>query len=128
MKQRDDYGASANDYFDACYETVKPLALDLRSLVLKTVPKVIEVIKWGVPVYLLPNEKMWFCSIRAAKDHVTLQFGIVGVSLDDPQGLLEGTGKKLRHLKIRTKSGLKLRSLKTWIRQAASHRVGKRKN
>ena len=29
-----------------------------------------------------------------------------GASLDDPAGLLEGTGKVHRHVKIRTESGL----------------------
>lgn len=46
MKQRVDYGRQANDYFDSIPATLKPLALELRSLILETVPHASEVIKW----------------------------------------------------------------------------------
>ena len=41
-----------------------------------------------------------FCYIGAFSEHVNLGF-YYGAHLPDPQGLLEGTGKKLRHIKVR---------------------------
>jgi hypothetical protein len=35
------------------------------------------------------------------KTHVNLQFAD-GVDLDDPDGLVEGTGKRIRHVKFRS--------------------------
>jgi len=40
------------------------------------------------------------------KSHVNLGF-YHGASLNDPAGLLEGTGKKLRHVKVRNMSEAK---------------------
>ena len=118
MEQRADFGSQADDYFEAIDARLKPLALELRSLVRETIPNASEVIKWGMPVYLL-HGKMWFCSIRAGKDYVALQFGEIGTRLDDPDGLLEGTGKNLRHVKIRSKDEIRRELFAAWIRQAA---------
>lgn len=122
MKQRVDYGRQANDYFDSIPATLKPLALELRSLILETVPHASEVIKWGVPVYELEGVKMWFCSLRAGKEYIALQFGSSSTSLDDPKGLLEGTGKNLRHVKIRSAQDIQKELFASWIKFAAEQR------
>jgi len=41
------------------------------------------------------------CFFMVGKYHVTFGF-LRGTSLPDPRGLLEGTGKNLRHAKLRT--------------------------
>ena len=41
------------------------------------------------------------CYLWPGKSHATLGF-FFGTSLDDPQNLLEGTGKRMRHVKVRT--------------------------
>jgi hypothetical protein len=41
-----------------------------------------------------------FCYIGAYRDHVNLGF-YYGAELSDPEHLLEGSGKKLRHIKVR---------------------------
>ena len=41
-----------------------------------------------------------FCYVNAFTAHVNVGF-FLGASLDDPAGLLEGTGKRMRHVKIR---------------------------
>jgi hypothetical protein len=58
-------------------------------------------------------------SIGPQKGYVNLYF-MNAVELQDPKGLLEGTGKRLRHVKITNPGGLiKTRALHTLIRQAA---------
>ena len=42
-----------------------------------------------------------FCYIGAFKEHVNLGF-YYGTKLPDPQGLLEGTGRSLRHIKVKS--------------------------
>jgi len=116
MITRVDYGLSADGYFDSLDPDQQPLALKLRDLILDTVPTAAESIKWGVPVY--QHDKL-FCSIRVSRHHVGLQFFDAGVSLDDPDKLLEGSGKKLRHIKIRSEADIQHDLFRHWIRQAA---------
>jgi len=41
-----------------------------------------------------------FGYVNAFKDHVNVGF-FHGAALDDPAGLLEGTGKRMRHVKLK---------------------------
>ncbi len=41
-----------------------------------------------------------------------------GATLDDPKGILEGTGKRIRHIKIRKPEDLKRPELRAYIRRA----------
>lgn len=120
MTQRADFGDQADEYFAALDEDIRPLALAVRSLIRATIPQATEVIKWGMPVYVTDNP-MWVCSIRAGSGYVALQFGEIGTSLEDPDGLLEGTGKKLRHVKIRSEEDIQPELFASWIRQAAAN-------
>jgi len=57
------------------------------------------------------------------KEHVTFIF-LRGAALPDPEGLLEGTGKSVRHVKVRTAADVKKPALKKLIVEAA--RLNKR--
>ncbi len=46
-----------------------------------------------------------------------------GVHLPDPENLLEGTGKELRHVKIRKESDVKPEPLKRLIREAFAYKA-----
>src|SRR5688500_16160755 len=49
-----------------------------------------------------------------------VQFGFVrGSSLKDPQGLLEGKGQYVRHIKVRKRSAIDERAFAALLRQAA---------
>ncbi len=69
---------------------------------------------YGVPWY---RGKDYVCSIAAYSDHTNLYF-YHGTSLRDPAGLLEGTGKNMRHVKVRSVSEAKVRGLKALLREA----------
>jgi hypothetical protein len=83
---------------------VKEIATRLRKLILEIYPDVVEVPwpKQRIIGYGVGPKKMseHFCYIGAHGDHVNLGF-YYGAELWDPEGLLEGTGKKMRHIKIR---------------------------
>lgn len=73
-------------------------ALDaLRSMVLSTGDGTVEEIKWGRPCY--STKRGLFCYLQKAKSHVAIGFPH-GSALEDPDGLLEGTGKDMRHVKL----------------------------
>lgn len=85
-------------YFANIPEPLTVAAASLRSLILAADSDLREVIKWGSPVYERNKPVIW---IKAQKKHLTFGF-FRGADLADPEGLLEGTGKLMRHLKIRS--------------------------
>src|SRR5438128_9286003 len=65
------------------------------------------------------------CYIGVIKDHVNLGF-IHGSQLADPQRILEGTGKQMRHIKIRNMSDLFHPAIRAYLQEAcerAGHEV-----
>ncbi len=118
MSGRTDYGKSADRYYDKIDDELQETAIALRQLIVSTLPKASESIKWGIPVYELDGV---ICAVRAYKSYIALQFFDVGIHLDDPDGLLEGTGKTARHVKIRNKKGLKKGLFKSWLKFSANH-------
>lgn len=103
---------------------IQKIARDLRLLIADVFPGVTEV-PWKrqrVAGYGVGPKKMseHFCYIAPAKGHVNLGF-LYGTELSDPGGLLEGTGKRLRHVKIRSQEAAKSPALKRLIVQASRH-------
>jgi hypothetical protein len=92
-------------------------ANQLRALVKKTLPKAKEGINpWHVPIF---ESNGPICYYMAGKNHITLGF-IRGTSLPDPKSLLEGTGKNLRHVKIKSVDDLKQKGLRELLKSAAA--------
>jgi hypothetical protein len=93
----------------------------LRGFVRKIVPGTRETVNsWGVPTF---EKKAPFCFFMVGKNHVTFGFHF-GTSLPDPEGLLEGTGKNMRHVKLHTMEDLEQKGLKNLV-QAAARLEGK---
>lgn len=103
---------------------MKEIAQALRLLIADVLPGVTEVAweKQRIAGYGVGPKKMseQFCYIAPLKDHVNLGF-YYGADLDDPNGLLEGTGKNLRHIKIRSKSELAKPEIRKLIQQASKY-------
>jgi hypothetical protein len=100
------------------------LALKLRKLVRSLLPKAREKIQtgWGVADYGHPDKNNGFISIGPQKNYVNLYF-MDGVDLPDPKGLLEGSGKRMRHVKIKTAKDLDHKALTALIKAAAKIRT-----
>ena len=101
------------------------LVLELREVVRKTAPEVTEAIKFGSLCYFKPGRPYGaiggnVCMIGIRDECVYLQF-IHGVSLPDPQGLLEGTAKAKRQIPIRARADLRKPGLRELIRAAVAH-------
>ena len=69
----------------------------LRQLIHKIVSETTEDLKWGIPVF---TKNKIFTYLRSTKNYVALGLYNVG-RIKDPNGLLEGTGKNMKHLKIK---------------------------
>ncbi len=61
--------------------------------------------------------KQAYCYIMPQKSYVNLGF-FHGATLPDPEGLLEGAGKLIRHIKIRNETDLDKPSIKRLIEEA----------
>lgn len=81
----------------------RPIAQRLREIVQELHSDTTEVVRLGdnAATFGIGPKKMseGYCYIMPLKSRVNLGF-YHGVNLQDPASLLEGTGKKLRHVKI----------------------------
>ena len=55
--------------------------------------------------------------IAVYSKHVNLGFND-GAALDDPKGILQGSGNRIRHITIKTPDDLKRREIRSYIRRA----------
>ena len=65
------------------------------------------------------TEKAWdcFCAIIIYSKHINISFPS-GAFLSDPQGLLQGTGKRIRHIKIKEFNDIKVPVVKNLLLEA----------
>ena len=88
------------EYIEKQKSPQKEICLRLREIILKTFPDAKEEMKWGVPVFA--NGKFY---IGALKNQVNLGFSINGLTKEQI-ALFEGSGKTMRHIKVRTLSDI----------------------
>jgi hypothetical protein len=113
--------ATVDDYIKRLESPMREIAEELRHIVREAAPQAKEAIKWGMPVYERNGN---FCAIDGSRrSYVNLQL-FQGASLPDPEGLLEGTGKGMRHVKVRELEGIPKDALKRLVREAARLREG----
>lgn len=94
-----------------------PLVTALRAFVRSIVPGAEETVNpWGVPTFDYHGP---MCYLSVASRHVDLGF-LRGTSLSDPENLLEGTGKNLRHAKLRSVEDLQEPGLRELVAAAAA--------
>ena len=116
MKKREDYGKSAESSFTLLDSPLFSIAGKLRKLIKDTDSEIIETLKWGMPNYEKDGD---ICALRAGNGYISLQF-YNGTNLDDPDSLLQGSGKKMRHIKVWDETKITERLLIDWIKQASN--------
>lgn len=70
---------------------------------------------WSIPSF---DSNGPLCCFMVGKEHVTFAF-MRGAALPDPEKLLEGTGKGVRHVKLRSVADVKRPGVKKLIVEAA---------
>lgn len=95
----------------------REIASALRASVLEVGRSLRETVLMGVPTYVGQGRVLYIADYT---DHVNLGF-YYGAHLKDTSGFLEGTGKNLRHVKVRRADEARARALKALIREAVSY-------
>jgi len=89
----------------------------IRRIVREAAPELEETIKWGQPCYVYRGNNV--CYIAPSAERVNFGF-FRGADLEDPGHLLEGTGKKLRHVKLGLGKIPRKAPLQALVREAVS--------
>lgn len=96
---------------------LRSLAAAVRRFIRATAPELDETIKWGQPAYVFGTHNVLYLAVYA--DHVDLGF-FEGALLEDTDRLLEGTGARLRHVKVRRTADLEQEGLRSLVRGAVA--------
>ena len=116
--RREDLGAPADAFFAQQPPERREHLEALRALVKKAAPGARESMKWGMPYYEL---KGGFCALYTSNTYAALNIMAPPEKFDDPEGKLEGTGKTMRHLKVRSAADLDEASILRWLKTAVAH-------
>lgn len=92
------------------------IAQRLREIIRRAAPDLQETIKRGHPCY---GNVENVCSIVPHKSHLNLAF-FRGNELDDPEDLLQGSGKGMRHVKLSSYRDIHPGAIANLIRAAAA--------
>ena len=85
-----------NEYIEKQESLQKEILQEVRKIFHKTLPNCEERMRWGVPTFA--GGKFY---IAAMKNRVHVGFAITGLNKEEIR-LFEGTGKTMRHVKIRS--------------------------
>ena len=97
-------------------QPLQEIAEALRKVILDADPQLTETIKWGNPTFERGGK---VCHLAATKAYVSLGF-FNGADLTDPEGRIEGTGKKMRHVKVRKLEDIRGEQISAWVQQAVA--------
>lgn len=106
---------TVDEYVKSLDDWQAEIVTALREQVKNAVPDATEAFKWAQPVYEVNGP---FCYIKAFSKYVNFGFWR-GVDLDDPHGLLEGSGDRMRHVKLTSAKEIRKKALQDYLRAAA---------
>ena len=86
----------------------------LRKIVFSNYPKTNERIMYGGIMFSLEDD---FGGLFVRKKHISFEFGS-GAYMNDPDKILEGTGKHRRHLKIRSLADIEDKKVDFFLKQS----------
>jgi hypothetical protein len=92
----------------------RPVVAAIRKVMKESAPDAQEVISYGIPMYGLKRPLAW---INPSKTGITFGFR-QGASFADRYGLLRGTPKHARHMRMRNLGEVNEAALTYYIKQA----------
>lgn len=108
-------------------DELRAICLRLRAIIAEADPDAVEMPRPGDRAlsYGLSERKMkdGYAYISPQRGYVNLGF-YQGVDLPDPEGLLEGTGKRLRHVKVRSLADADRAAVRDLVAAAVAERRG----
>lgn len=105
---------TVDEYIEGLVDWQQDLLKEVRGIIKEAAPEADESIKWAQPVY---ESNGPFAYIKAFKSHVNFGFWR-GIDLDDPTGLLEGSGDKMRHVKLTGPEDIQAAEFKAFVKGA----------
>ena len=100
---------SAEEFLADYSPEVRELALQARALILDCLPQMVEFVDPPSKIIAYGFSSKYadlICAIAPYKTYVNLIFSR-GAALPDPEGLLQGTGKRARHVRIQHQDDLR---------------------
>lgn len=102
---------------------VRKISAELRKMARNVMPKAQEFLYYDAISYSLDDSALKrVCYILPTETYVTFGF-LFGAQLDDQHHLLQGSGKRARHIKIKTLEETKNSDLRALVKSAWSHGV-----
>ena len=114
-------GKTVDAYIAQLEEWQAEIVSKVRMIILEAVPEADESIKWAQPVYEVNGP---FAYIKAFKNSVNFGFWR-GVDIHDPHGLLQGTGEKMRHIRLTSLEDIDGETFTDFIHQAVKFNLSK---
>lgn len=112
---RADKGQPGEVAIERLPEPHRSIARAADAAIRKAVPGCTSIVKWGNACYYTPDGRA-FATIYQTRAGINL--GLPGAGLDDPEGLLEGTGKTMRHVKLGRPVDARRSEVAALVRQA----------
>lgn len=105
------------DWLDKPPTKKRNLALKLMGIALSSDSDITADIKWGNITFSSPSGNIaWILNYKTT-DYINFGF-FKGAKLSDPKRLLEGTGRSLRHQKIRSEEDIDKKQIGLWMKDS----------
>lgn len=92
----------------------RPVVASIRSLIKETAPGARETMSYGLPMYI---ERLTIAWISPSKTGITFSF-MRGAGFEDKYGLLRGTAKHARYVRVKSLDDVNKPAFKYYIKQA----------
>lgn len=89
----------------------------LRDIFLTCDPKISEAIKWNNLTFMYGKENFAFIYTYKQVDYINLGF-FYATALKDPKKLFEGSGKTMRHIKVKRVEDIPAAQVKKWVKES----------
>ena len=107
---------SIEEYVEGLGDWRSEVVASVDRLVRKAAPEAGASIKWAQPVY---EQGGPFAYVKAFGSSVNLGFWR-GTELSDPDGRLEGTGDRMRHVKLASAEDVDEKRFTVWVKEAVA--------
>ena len=107
---------TVDSYISELAPAKREIAEALRTIILNAHAELQESVKWGNPTY---EKKGRVCYIADMGGYVNFGF-FKGAHLTDPTGRIEGTGKHMRHIKVKGLDDILPERFSSWVREAVA--------
>jgi hypothetical protein len=107
--------SEVDEYISKVDPKLRPQFKKLRSTIKTALPDAVESVKWGIPYYTLNG--VGLASLADYGAHVNLYI-MQGAKLSSD--LLEGTGKGMRHITVKTVADIKEKEFAPLLREAGA--------